>query len=72
MFTVYVLKSDSQNYHYIGHTKKLKHRLKAHNAVKVRLTKGHRPFTVIYTEEYRTKLKFTTREYYLKSPAGNI
>jgi len=72
MFYVYILKSRNQNFHYIGHTKNLFQRLKAHNAGKVRSTQAYRPFTVINTEEYPTKSDAAKREYFLKSAAGNF
>ncbi len=72
MYTVYVLKSLNQNYHYIGHTRNIPARLTAHNAGKVRSTKGYRPFKVIYTEQYPTRSAAQQREYYLKSAPGNV
>ena len=72
MYFVYVLKSQLQNFHYIGHTRDVQQRLYAHNAGKVRSTKAYRPFKVIYTESSPTKSAAARREYYLKSAEGNI
>jgi len=72
MYTVYVLKSDIKNFHYIGHSKDVAIRLKAHNAGKVRSTKAYRPLVVIYTESYSTKSAAARREYFLKTAPGNI
>jgi len=47
-------------------------RIKSHNRGKVRSTKGHRPFELIYTENYSSKGSAQKREYFLKSAAGNI
>ena len=71
MFTVYVLKSKNHNFHYIGHTKNLDKRLKAHNYGKVKSTKAYKPFKVIYTENFDSKSKAFKREMYLKSGEGN-
>ena len=71
MYIVYVLKSQIQQWHYVGHTKNLTQRLKAHNAGKVRSTKAYRPFTVIYKETYPDKSTAFKREQYYKSGAGN-
>ncbi|MBO8130878.1 MAG: GIY-YIG nuclease family protein [Candidatus Marinimicrobia bacterium] len=72
MFKVYVLKSLKDNYHYIGHTANLEKRLKEHNKGKVRSTKPHRPFKIIYTESYHNRSSAFKREMYLKSFVGNI
>ncbi|MBU0712684.1 GIY-YIG nuclease family protein [bacterium] len=72
MYQVYVLKSRVDNYHYIGHTKDISSRLIQHNYGKVRSTKAHKPYSVIYTEDYSTKSKAQQREYYLKRGEGNI
>ncbi|MCG2715950.1 MAG: GIY-YIG nuclease family protein [Candidatus Marinimicrobia bacterium] len=71
MYQVYVLKSVTDNFHYIGHTKDISLRLNEHNRGKVRSTKAHRPYTVIYTENYWTKSAAQKREYYLKRGEGN-
>ncbi|MEE9166392.1 MAG: GIY-YIG nuclease family protein [Candidatus Neomarinimicrobiota bacterium] len=72
MYFVYVLRNISGFFHYIGHSKDPKARLKDHNAGKVRATKGHRPFDIIYTEQYTTRSEAQKREYYLKRGEGNI
>ena len=66
MYRVYVLKSEVDSFHYIGHTADLEERLRIHNRGRVRSTKSHRPFKVIYSEEYSTKSEAQTREYFLK------
>jgi len=72
MYYVYVLKSVNGNFHYIGHSEDISFRLKQHNAGKVRTSKAHRPYTLIYFEEYQTKSEAQKREYYLKRGKGNI
>ncbi len=72
MYYVYVLKSVTGNFHYIGHSENISFRLKQHNAGKVRASKAHRPYTLIYFEEYQTKSEAQKREYYLKRGKGNF
>jgi len=72
MYYVYVLRSVQGKFHYIGHSGDIYSRLKLHNAGKVRATKAHRPYTLIYFEEYQTKSEAQKREYYLKRGKGNI
>ena len=71
MYKVYVLKSIKDNFHYIGHTHNIETRLKAHNWGKVRSTKSHKPFQIIYIEEFSDKSSAFKREMYLKSGEGN-
>ena len=72
MYPVYVLKSNTANFHYIGYSGDVRTRLKAHNAGKVRSTKASRPFTLIYAEEYQTKSDAAQRESFLKTSQGNV
>ena len=71
-YVVYVLKSIKDNFHYIGHSHDLEKRLKTHNKKKVRSTKGHAPFKIIYTETFSTRSEAFKREMYLKQIEGNI
>jgi len=45
-------------------------RLKTHNTGKVKSTKAHRPFRIIYTEVCKDRAYTREREKYLKSAAG--
>ena len=72
MYKVYVLKSLTDNFHYIGHTHDLDKRLLEHNHGKVRSTKAHAPYEVIYTEYFQTKSEAQTREYSLKRGKENV
>ena len=72
MIIVYVLKSISENYHYIGHTKDLKNRLKLHNDGRVRTSKSHRPYKLIYKENFADTGEAIRRERFLKRGEGNI
>ena len=72
MIIVYVLKSISENYHYIGHTKDLKNRLKLHNNGRVRASKSYGPYKLIYTENFDDMGEAIRRERFLKRGEGNI
>jgi len=72
MYFVYVLKSESGDFHYIGHTLNVKKRLDEHNCGKIHTTKTHCPLTVIYIEEFQTGSAAQKREYYLKRGEGNF
>ena len=67
MFIVCILKSDSSERFYIGHTSNLERRLKEHNSGKTSSTKGYFPWKVVYTEDYETKLEAYNREMEIKS-----
>ena len=71
MFTVYVLFSISFNKIYIGYTSDLEARILSHNQL---ATKGYtvkfRPWTLIHTEFFETKLAAMKREKELKSANG--
>jgi len=45
-------------------------RLKAHNTGKVKFTKGHRPWEIIYTEEFASRSEARKRELFFKSIDG--
>ncbi len=47
-------------------------RLKQHNMEKVKVSKTHIPYIVIYQEEYQTRPEAVKRERYLKKRKGNI
>jgi putative endonuclease len=66
MFYVYILKSEINGKCYIGSTRGLENRLKAHNAGKIRSTKAFVPYKVIYKETYSTYTEARRREIYIK------
>ena len=70
MYYIYVIKSEKNGKHYIGYTEDLAKRLISHNSGKVRSTKAHRPYKVIYKEEYINKTEARKREIFLKSGQG--
>jgi len=71
MFYVYVLKSKIFNKIYIGYTSELKGRLEAHNHISNKgWTKAFKPWELVYSEEYNTKIDAMKREKQLKSQKG--
>jgi len=70
MVIVYVIESIADKTWYTGMTKDINQRVKDHNAGKNRFTKGHRPWSVIYTEQHPDWITARAREKYLKSAAG--
>ena len=70
MYKVYVIKSLSKNYLYVGMTNDLSRRLKEHNRGKGRATKVYAPFELVLYEEYDNRVSARSREKYLKSGCG--
>lgn len=70
MFVVYAIKSLNREYIYVGLSGDLDRRLAEHNGGKNKTTKPYRPFRLIYSEEFDTRLKARIREKYLKSGSG--
>lgn len=70
MFWVYGIKSQSCDRIYIGQTRDLEKRLKAHNAGSVRSTKKDRPWDLIATERCATLGSARWLEFQLKKSRG--
>lgn len=69
-FYVYVIASEINGDLYVGHTKKLKDRLAAHNSGKNVSTKNMKPWKLIYLEGYINKQDALGREKFLISGSG--
>lgn len=67
---VYVLRSLKDKMFYVGFTKDLKARLKAHNKGLVSSTKRRIPFELVYWEGCLNQADATQREKYLKTAWG--
>ncbi|MBU0612563.1 GIY-YIG nuclease family protein [Patescibacteria group bacterium] len=67
MYYVYVLQSKKDLGLYIGYTKEINKRLKAHASGKVKSTKNRRPLVPVYYEGYLGKKDATARERHLKT-----
>jgi len=70
MVTVYILQSNKDNIHYTGMALNAEARFKEHNEGKNKFTKGHRPWKIIYTEDYPDWKTARNREKYFKTSAG--
>jgi len=71
-YFTYVLRSLKDGIHYYGSTANLQNRLKNHNTGKSKFTKGHRPWEIIYFEEFNSRSDAVKREMFFKSIEGKI
>ncbi len=72
MYTTYVLKSESCQKYYYGHTKDIENRLKTHNMGRVRSTKSCVPWKIHYQEQFDSKSEAYQRELFFKSIDGYV
>ncbi len=66
MYYLYIIKSTTKDWHYIGITNNKEKRLKEHNAGKTKSTKAYLPFILVHQEVYNNKADARKREIYLK------
>jgi len=71
-YYTYILKSGKDSKFYYGSTSDLQKRLIAHNAGKVRATKGRRPFVLHYSEQFTTRSEAFKRERFFKTIDGYL
>ena len=71
MYTVYVLRSESDSNFYIGQTNDLDKRLLRHQSGLVKSTRHRRPFTLVFSKKFETRAAAMRFEKYLKSGAGH-
>jgi putative endonuclease len=69
-YYVYVLKSVKKKYLYVGLTKNVKIRFLQHQKGFEKTTRPYRPFKLILTEKFDSRLDARNREKYLKSGCG--
>ena len=69
-FFVYIIRSKTRNYIYVGLTQDIKIRYDQHNAGKERTTRPYRPFELIHSEKFESRIMARKREKYFKSGAG--
>ena len=67
---MYAIQSLNRNYIYVGLTENVERRFSEHQGGKNRTTKPYRPFRIIRTESFETRLEARRREIYLKSGVG--
>jgi putative endonuclease len=65
-YIVYILKSISRNWYYVGMTEDLARRLKQHNSGFQRSTKAYMPFELFYSREFENRSEARDFEKYLK------
>jgi putative endonuclease len=71
MFTVYILYSEKFNKIYVGYTSDLEKRFLSHNEIGIKgWTKNFRPWKIIHSEIFETKVEAINREKQLKSSKG--
>ena len=68
-YFVYVIKSLSRNYIYVGLTNNVSRRFAEHQAGQEK-TAPYCPFKLVHTEEFPSRVKARAREKYLKSGVG--
>jgi len=71
-YFIYVLKSETTDSSYVGHTSNLEKRLVEHNNAKSLSTRGKRPWRLVHKEEYATRSEAVSRERYFKSAKGRL
>ncbi len=69
-YTVYIIRSTKTGQYYIGMTKNLAKRLKAHNKNSGRFTKNKRKWELVYKEELPNKRSAWLREKQIKRYKG--
>ncbi len=70
-FFTYILQSEKDNTFYIGFTSDLNSRLSQHNSGKSTYSSSHRPYRVVYFEQYSSAKEAKDRESYIKR-YGNV
>ena len=66
MYYIYIIKSNRQNWHYVGFTSNVDKRLKEHNSGQNKSTKSYKPFTLIYVQSVKHRSDARDLEKYLK------
>ncbi|WP_396601911.1 GIY-YIG nuclease family protein [Algibacter sp. R77976] len=70
IYYVYVIKSEKDNRLYKGLTQDLEKRINQHNMGENKSTKGFRPWVLIYSKVFTSRLDARDYEKYLKSGTG--
>ncbi len=70
MHYCYILLSSKSHIFYTGSTKNLKERIALHNSGKVRATKPHIPWRLVWYAAFLTEQEARDFEYYLKTGSG--
>ena len=70
MYYVYAIRSLVRVYIYVGLTDNVERRIVQHNKGQNRSTKAYKPFKLIYSQVFNTRIEARKREIYLKSGIG--
>ena len=70
MFFVYAISSLTRDYIYVGLTNNTSRRILQHQGGQNKTTRPYRPFRLILTEGFETRIEARCREKYLKSGIG--
>lgn len=70
IYYVYVIKSEVDSRLYVGLSKDISKRIKAHNSGQVFSTKGFRPWKLAYQEKIGERIEARKREKFLKRGSG--
>ena len=70
MYYVYIIYSVDFDRYYVGLSSNVSKRLEALNLGAVKSSKAFRPWEVIHTEMFETRIEARKREKYFKSAAG--
>ena len=70
MYIVYILRSKSKPFQYVGMTNNLERRLNEHNSGYSTTTKKYLPLELIYKENQPDRISARNREKYFKSGSG--
>jgi putative endonuclease len=62
----YILYSKSLNKYYVGHTNNLTRRLSEHNSGQTKSTRSGKPWILVYTDEFNSKLEANKEEIKIK------
>ncbi len=72
MFYLYILYSQQFDRYYIGQSSDIDARLERHQKGYVKSTKAYRPWKLVYSESFHTRIEAVNRETYLKSLKSKI
>jgi putative endonuclease len=67
---VYVIRSSKDGRFYVGLTDNVERRVFQHNSGKAKSTKGYVPWTLLFFEEFKTRVEARKREKFLKAGSG--
>ena len=70
IFTVYAISSLERSYIYVGLTSRIEKRLSYHHRGYEKTTKPYRPFDLLYTKDFSTRMEAREHEKYLKGGSG--